>query len=74
MQEFTDKMKKICDEATATLEKAQKRMSKYYNTKHKPALLFNPGDKVWLVSKDIETDRPSKKLNDMALGPYEILE
>jgi hypothetical protein len=32
------------------------------------------GDKVWLKEKDVATDRPTKKFDDLRLGPYKILE
>src|SRR4051812_45008191 len=46
-EEFTAKMKKIRNEATAALEKAQKNMKKYYDAKHKDASIFKVGDKVY---------------------------
>jgi hypothetical protein len=73
-EEFTVKMKKICDEATAALEKVQKNMKTYYDTKHKETLVFKVGDKVYVEAKDIKRDRPTKKFDDKRLGPYEVLE
>jgi hypothetical protein len=35
--------------------------------------VFKVGDKLWLEGKDI-TNRPTKKLDDLRLGPYKILE
>src|SRR5205814_10319801 len=37
--------------------------------KHKP-VEFNVGDKVWLLSTNIRTERPSKKLDWKRLGPF----
>ncbi|MBW0482479.1 hypothetical protein O181_022194 [Austropuccinia psidii MF-1] len=34
---------------------------------------FQPGDKVWLSSKNIKTTRPTKKLSERWLGPFEVL-
>ncbi|MBW0530069.1 hypothetical protein O181_069784 [Austropuccinia psidii MF-1] len=34
---------------------------------------FQPGDTVWLVSKNIKTTRPTKKLSERFLGPLEVL-
>src|SRR5439155_24041465 len=39
--------------------------------KHKP-VEFNVGDKVWLLSTNIRTERPSKKLDWKRLGPFSI--
>ena len=33
---------------------------------------FAPGDKVWLLSANIRTERPSKKLDWKRLGPFTI--
>jgi hypothetical protein len=72
--DFVTKMKKIRDEATAALEKAPKRMKKYYDEHRREAPVFKVGDMVLLEGKNIETDRPTKKFDDTRLGPYEILE
>jgi hypothetical protein len=37
-------------------------------------LVFKVGDKVWLEGKNITMDQPMKKLDDLRLGPYQILE
>jgi hypothetical protein len=73
-EEFAVKMEKICDEAMAALEKAQKNMKKYYDVKHKDAPVFKVGDKVYVEAKEIKTDRPTKKFDDKRQGPYEIIE
>jgi hypothetical protein len=36
--------------------------------------VFKVSDKVWLEGKDITTDQPTKKLDDLRLGPCETLE
>jgi hypothetical protein len=73
-QEFADKMKKIRDEATAAMGKAQQKMTENYNRHRRPTSELHVGQKVWLEAKDVRTERPSKKLADKRLGPYEILE
>ena len=35
---------------------------------------FKVGDRVWLLTTNLRSDRPSKKLDYKRLGPYEILE
>ncbi|MBW0500634.1 hypothetical protein O181_040349 [Austropuccinia psidii MF-1] len=35
---------------------------------------FQPGDKVWLASKNIKTTRPTKRLSERWLGPFEVIE
>ncbi|MBW0542797.1 hypothetical protein O181_082512 [Austropuccinia psidii MF-1] len=34
---------------------------------------FQPVDRVWLASKNIKTTRPTKKLSERWLGPFEVL-
>ncbi|MBW0519342.1 hypothetical protein O181_059057 [Austropuccinia psidii MF-1] len=34
---------------------------------------FQPGDKVWVASKNIKTTLPNKKLSERCLGPFEVL-
>ncbi|MBW0468656.1 hypothetical protein O181_008371 [Austropuccinia psidii MF-1] len=34
---------------------------------------FQLGDKLWLTSKNIKTTRPTKKLSERCLGPFEVL-
>jgi hypothetical protein len=71
---FFEKMKKVHDEATAVLEKTQKTMKQYYDAKRYDVLVFKVRNKVWLEAKDIATDWSTKKLVDLKLGPYNILD
>src|SRR2546421_11513309 len=50
---------------------AQEYQGKHYNKKHL-LISFEPGAKVWLLPKHINTTRPSKKLDFKRLGPFEI--
>jgi hypothetical protein len=47
----------------ALLTKAKDEYAMYYNHRHKPALVFTPGDRAWLDGSDITTNRPSSKLS-----------
>jgi len=55
------------------IKSAQNHQARYYDAKHKP-IEFSAGDKVWLSSLNISTQRPSKKLDWKRLGPFTILE
>ena len=33
---------------------------------------YRVGDKVWLLTKNIKTEKPSKKLDHKMIGPYKI--
>jgi hypothetical protein len=65
-------MAKGVEEARAALTKAKDKYAMYYNRRRTPAPKFKPGDRVWLDSSDIHTDRPSAKLADRVLGPYKV--
>ena len=51
--EFVDRMKSAVDEAQSALVKAQDDMKRYYDQRRTPAPEYQPGDKVWLDSSDI---------------------
>jgi hypothetical protein len=48
VNEFMDHMALGIEEAKAVLTKAKDEYAVYYNHQHEPALVFAPGDKVWL--------------------------
>ncbi|MBW0512796.1 hypothetical protein O181_052511 [Austropuccinia psidii MF-1] len=54
-------------------ESAIRRFKKYAYRNRSIPLDFQPGDKVWLSSKNIKTTRPTKKLSERWLGPFEDL-
>jgi hypothetical protein len=60
------------EEAKAALTKAKDEYTMYYNRRREPALVFAPGDKVWLDGSDIATNRPSSKLPHQRLGPFVV--
>jgi len=72
VNEFTDRMKATLEEAKSALAKSKDNMARYYNQRHSPTPVFNPGDKVFLDASDIHTTRPSKKLSDRRLSPYPV--
>ena len=44
------------------------------NKHQKASPEYRVGDKVWLSTKNIQTERPSKKLDHKRIGPYRIKE
>jgi hypothetical protein len=49
-------------------------MEHFADASRKPAPAYQPGDKVWLSSRNLRTQRPSKKLDSKNLGPFKVLE
>jgi hypothetical protein len=41
--------------------------------KKRKEMVYNPGDLVFLFSRNIKMVRPLKKLDDKILGPFKIL-
>ncbi|MBW0510586.1 hypothetical protein O181_050301 [Austropuccinia psidii MF-1] len=55
------------------LELAIRRFKKYSDRNREIPPDFQPGDNVWLSSKNIKSTRPTKKLSERWLGPFEVL-
>jgi hypothetical protein len=72
VNEFMDHMALVMEEAKAALTKAKDEHTMFYNHRHEPALVFAPGDRVWLDGSDIATNRPSSKLSHRHLGSFVI--
>jgi hypothetical protein len=70
--EFAEHMALGIEEAKAALTKVKDEYSMYYNCRREAALVFAPGDKVWLDGSDIATNRPSSKLSHRRLGPFVV--
>ncbi|MBW0505520.1 hypothetical protein O181_045235 [Austropuccinia psidii MF-1] len=55
------------------LESEIKCFKKYADINREIPPDFQPGDKVWLSSKNIKITRPTQKLSERWLGPFEVL-
>src|SRR5439155_7978280 len=49
------------------------RIAYYYNQRHRKEPELKKGDKVYLLQKYIQTDRPNQKLDFKKLGPYKVV-
>ena len=72
-KEFAERMKEIHEEAGAALSKARDDMTRYADQHRGSAPEYKVGDKVWLSTKDIKINRPSRKLAERQLRPFEIV-
>lgn len=59
--------------AKDNIEKAQQRMQANVD-KHRSPVNWTVGDKVYLLTKNIASNRPSRKLSDLWEGPFEVIE
>ena len=71
-RELTAKMDEILVFAKKHILEAQEVMSRQAN-KHRKDVDYEIGDMVFLNSRNIKTQRPSKKLDDKMLGPFKII-
>jgi len=72
VNEFTERMRTVIEEAKSAIYKAQDDMKRYYDRRRTPSPVFNPGDKVFLDTSDIRTTCPSQKLSHRRLGPFVV--
>ncbi len=72
-KEYAERLLQHHDTLVENVKQAQDSQARYYDAKHK-RIEFVVGDKVWLLSPNIRTERPSKKLDWKRLGPYAIIE
>jgi hypothetical protein len=67
------KLKEVHQLARRNIQQAIEQHAKYANKKRSSAPPFQPGDRVWLLRRNIKTTRPSDKLESKRLGPFRIL-
>jgi hypothetical protein len=67
-------LKETHKEAEASLRMEKRIMKQTFEANKPLPHTFQPGQKVWLSSKDISTLYPSRKLTPQQLGPYNITE
>ena len=65
-------MKGVFKETEAALKQAAEDMKRFYDHGRRPDDL-EVGDRVWLDTQDLQTDRPSKKFDYKKIGPFEII-
>ena len=56
------------------IKSAQKKTAEYLQDKRKTAPQLKEGDKVYLLTKNLKTRRPTKKLDQVKVGPFLIKE
>lgn len=71
-QNTVETLKKVHQKSLENITKAQTRAISYTNQKRKTAPLLKEGDKVYLLTKNLRTRRPTKKLDKIKVGPFFI--
>lgn len=67
-------LKDIHNTCRDQIKNAQKRTATYLQDKRKMAPQLKKGDKVYLLTKNLKTRRPTKKLDQVKVGPFLIEE
>ncbi|MBW0550753.1 hypothetical protein O181_090468 [Austropuccinia psidii MF-1] len=69
----SEKFQSVQHNVKRELEVSINRFKRYADKIRASPPVFNPGDMVWLSSKNIKSTRPTKKLSERWLGPFPIL-
>ncbi|MBW0476278.1 hypothetical protein O181_015993 [Austropuccinia psidii MF-1] len=70
---LSTKIQSVQQDFKRELEVSVNRFKRYADKSRASAPVFNPGDMVWLSSKNIKSTRPIRKLYERWLGPFPIL-
>ncbi|MBW0560201.1 hypothetical protein O181_099916 [Austropuccinia psidii MF-1] len=70
---LSTKLQSVQQVVKEELESEIRRVKKYADRNRAIPPDFQPGDKLWLASKNIKTTRPTKKSSERWLGPFEVL-
>jgi RNase H-like domain found in reverse transcriptase/Reverse transcriptase (RNA-dependent DNA polymerase)/Integrase zinc binding domain/Chromo (CHRromatin Organisation MOdifier) domain len=71
---FVTRLSEIEKTLRANLTEAQARQAEYANRHRTPHPAYHVGDRVWLKSSNVRTERPSKKLDWKNLGPFTVVQ
>jgi hypothetical protein len=71
-RQFVKSLQRAYEFVRANMEKAQQANQRQANKKRREPD-FEVHDRVWLLTDNLKTDRPSRKLDHQQVGPYEIV-
>ena len=73
LEEFLIGLQRSWKEAIKSIKEAQENIKKQFDRKIKNPQELKVGDKVWLENKNINSNRPSKKLDQKRYRSFRIL-
>jgi hypothetical protein len=71
-RKFTESLQAAYDFVRSNIERAQLANRRQANKKRREPD-FGVGDYVWILTDNIQTDRPSRKLDNQQIGSYKII-
>ena len=72
VEDFFIGIQKSWEHVTKAIEGAQKNMKKQFDKKRRNPQELKVGDNMWLENKNIQLNRPSKKLDNKRYRPFRI--
>jgi len=72
VEDFISGLQRSWEHATKAMEEAQKNIKRQFDRKRRNPQGLKVGDHVWLESKNIHLNRPSKKLDNKRYRPFKI--
>ena len=73
VNQFTNNLEKVREDAAAAIRKAQEKMASHYNARHRSPTKIAINQKVWLEATNIKDTRPTKKLSAKRYGPFKVI-
>src|SRR5690606_26351257 len=74
VDERIQQLQEVCKDVEAALRLEKAQLNDSYESCKRSAHQFKVVDYVWLNAKDIQIKVPTRKLGDLQLGPYKIIE
>jgi len=72
VEEFMKHLQKSWEYVAHAMEESQKNMKQQFDKKRQNPQGLKAGDHVWLENKNIQSNQPSKKLDNKRYGPFKI--